>query len=158
MVMQAFEVSDTDVAKGEQISAFTTNWFNAEGAASVNPMVGQQVRVDGELLEWEAVTGELGLIDFQKGLGELEYTIGYGWIEFEVPMPKQAWLGIGSDDGIKIWHNGELVHDKWIRRNSLIDDDVVPLKLTAGRNTLMVKVQNAWGDWSFISRLRIRAK
>lgn len=158
MVMQAFEVSDTDVTKGEQMSAFTTNWFDEAGAASVNPMVEKQVRVDGTLLEWEAVTGELGLIDFQRGIGELEYTIGYGWIEFEVPTPKQAWLGIGSDDGIKIWHNGELVHDKWIRRNSLIDDDIVPLKLTAGRNTLMVKIQNAWGDWSFISRLRIRAK
>ncbi|MDB4384767.1 hypothetical protein N9Z12_01820 [Opitutaceae bacterium] len=158
MVMQAFEVSDTDVTKGEQMSAFTTNWFDEAGASSVNPIAEKQVRVDGTLLEWEEVTGELGLIDFQKGIGELEYTIGYGWIEFEVPTSKQAWLGIGSDDGIKIWHNGELVHDKWIRRNSLIDDDIVPLKLTAGRNTLMVKIQNAWGDWSFISRLRIRAK
>jgi hypothetical protein len=35
-----------------------------------------------------------------------------------------AWLGIGSDDGLKIWFNGELVHDKWIRRMSRIDDDV----------------------------------
>ena len=158
MVMQAFEVSDTDVTKGEQMSAFTTNWFDAEGAGKVNPTVGQKVRVDGEVLAWEAVSGELGLIDFQKGIGELEYTIGYGWIEFEVPTPQEAWLGIGSDDGIKIWHNGELVHDKWVRRNSLIDDDIVPLKLSAGRNTLLVKIQNAWGDWSFISRLRIKAK
>lgn len=158
MVMQSFEVSDTDVTKGEQMSAFTTNWFDAEGAGSLNPKEGDKVRVSGEVLEWERLSGELGFIDFQKGIGELEYTIGYGWIEFEVPQEMSAWLGIGSDDGLKVWHNGELVHDKWVRRTSRIDDDIVPLKLTPGRNTLLVKIQNAWGDWSFVSRLRIKTK
>lgn len=98
------------------------------------------------------------MIDFQQGIGELEYTIGDGWIEFESPQKLQAWLGIGSDDGLKIWHNGKLIHDKWVRRISRIDDDIVPLELSEGRNTLLVKIQNAWGDWSFVSRLRIRPR
>lgn len=143
MVMQVFEVSDTDVTKGEQMSAFTTNWFDAEGAGSLEPEAGQPVRVSGGILEWEALSGELGLIDLQEGLGELEYTIGYAWIDFEVPQEMPAWLGIGSDDGIKLWHNGELVHDKRVHRTSRIDDDIVPLKLAAGHNTLLVKIQNA---------------
>ena len=143
MVMQVFEVSDTDVTKGEQMSAFTTNWFDAEGAGSLEPEAGQPVRVSGGILEWEALSGELGLIDLQEGLGELEYTIGYAWIDFEVPQEMPAWLGIGSDDGIKLWHNGELVHDKRVHRRSRIDDDIVPLKLAAGHNTLLVKIQNA---------------
>ena len=158
MVMRAVEVSDAEFTKGEQMSAFSSNWFDAEGADSVNPRVGDSVRIMGEELKWEQLEGEMGLIDFQKGFGELEYTIGYGWIEFESPQKLQAWLGIGSDDGLKIWHNGELIHDKWVRRISRIDDDIVPLELNEGRNTLLVKIQNAWGDWSFVSRLRIRTR
>ena len=63
---------------------------------------------------------------------------------------------MGSDDGIKIWLNGELVNDKWIRRISRIDDDIVPLRLKKGKNQLLIKIQNATGDWSFIYRLRTR--
>ncbi|GAB5561806.1 MAG: hypothetical protein SynsKO_34530 [Synoicihabitans sp.] len=158
MVMQAVEVSNAKFTRTEQMSAFSTNWFDAEGAASVKAVEGQPVVIDGVTLEWEKIEGEMGFIDLQKGLGDLEYTIGYAWVEFDVPQSLPAWLGIGSDDGLKIWHNGELVHDKWIRRNSLIDDDIVPLTLTKGRNTLLIKIQNAWGDWSFISRLRIKSR
>lgn len=158
MVLAALEVADTEFTQTEQLSAFSSNWFDAEGAGAVNPRVGDQVEVRGKTLRWEPLVGERGFIDFQKGLGQLDYTIGYAWIEFEMPKATEAWLGIGSDDGLKIWHNGELAHDKWIRRNSLIDDDIVPLNLTAGRNTLLVKIQNAWGDWSFISRLRFKAR
>jgi hypothetical protein len=156
MVMQAVEVSNEAFTRHEQMSAFSSNWFDAEGAGSVNPRAGDAVKIMGSTLKWERLEGELGLVDLQKGMGELEYTIGYAWLEFDSPQALPAWLGIGSDDGLKIWHNGELVHDKWVRRESRIDDDIVPLKLSEGRNTLLVKIQNAWGDWSFISRLRIR--
>ena len=65
-----------------------------------------------------------------------------------------AWLGIGSDDGIKVWLNGELVSDKWRHRISQLDDDIVPLKLQAGKNHLLLKVQNMTRNWNFVTRLR----
>jgi hypothetical protein len=39
----------------------------------------------------------------------------------------EALLGIGSDDGVKVWLNGELVHENWIDRGVEPDDDVVPV-------------------------------
>jgi hypothetical protein len=63
---------------------------------------------------------------------------------------------LGSDDGVKIWLNGELVHDKWVRRPSRIDDDVVPLRLRQGANQILIKIQNATIHWSYIYRLRLR--
>ena len=90
--------------------------------------------------------------------GERGYCVGYAWTEIEVTAATNAWLSIGSDDGLKIWHNGTLVHDRWVRRLSHIDDDIVPLKLKAGKNQLLIKIQNASGAWSFVTRLRFRAK
>jgi len=158
MMMKAVEVADTKFTKTEQLSAFSSNWFDYAGAKTVNPKAGDGVEVMGTFLNWEAVTGENGLVDLQQGITAHDYTIGYAWVDFEVPKAMQAWLGIGSDDGLRIWHNGELVHENWIRRISRIDDDIVPLKLKAGKNQLLIKIQNVRGEWSFISRLRIRTR
>lgn len=69
---------------------------------------------------------------------------------------RDAWLGIGSDDGVKVWVNGELVNDQWIRRISRLDDDVIPLKLRKGKNPILIKIQNMQGHWSFTARLRVK--
>ncbi len=63
-------------------------------------------------------------------------------------------MGLGSDDGLKLWLNGELVKDRWVRRDSKIDEDLIPLNLVAGKNRLLIKIQNASGAWSFVGRIR----
>jgi hypothetical protein len=55
---------------------------------------------------------------------------------------------------VKIWLNGTLVEDRWTRRNSSIDDDIVPLQLVAGKNRILIKIQNVSGGWSFAARIR----
>ena len=74
-----------------------------------------------------------------------------------MPAETDAWLGIGSDDGLKVWVNGVLVNDRWVRRTSRLDDDVVPFRLRAGKNQLLIKIQNVTGLWSFTCRLRVRS-
>ena len=74
----------------------------------------------------------------------------------EVPLEMDAWLGIGSDDGLKIWLNGEQVADQWTERTSKLDDVIVPVHLRAGKNQFLVKIQNVKGRWSFTARLRVR--
>jgi GNAT superfamily N-acetyltransferase len=100
-----------------------------------------------------------GYVDMHSGVShKRDYSVGYAWTEIEVAAATRAWLSIGSDDGLKIWHNGVLVHDRWARRVSQVDGDIVPLQLKAGRNQLLIKIQNATNDWSFIARLRYREK
>jgi hypothetical protein len=66
-----------------------------------------------------------------------------------------AWLGLGSDDGVKIWLNGELACDKWVQRPSRVDEDVLALHLKSGANRMLIKIQNVPREWSFIYRLRL---
>lgn len=73
-----------------------------------------------------------------------------------MPEETDAWLGIGSDDGLKVWLNGALVNDKWIARTSKLDEEVVPLRLRKGKNQFLIKIQNVKGLWSFTTRLRVR--
>lgn len=145
------------ISTASQMNAFNSDWFGPEGAGGVRPQEGQTQEVDGEKLVWKRVKPEHGLVDFLGRARNLDYCVGYAWTEVEVPADTDAWLGIGSDDGLKVWVNGALVNDRWIRRTSRLDDDVVPFRLKAGRNQILVKIQNAMGLWSFTCRLRVRA-
>ena len=40
-------------------------------------------------------------------------------------------------------------------RQSRVDNDVIPLHLKKGSNRLLLKIQNATIDWSFVCRLRV---
>ncbi|MFT3828587.1 MAG: hypothetical protein QM691_02670 [Opitutaceae bacterium] len=155
-VLTPFEVSDEKIAPTQQRNSFDGDWFEIDGADSIHPVAGATQVVEGRELTWDPVNARDGFVDMRASLGSCDFSIGYAWTEIESDSDKQAWLGIGSDDGLKIWLNGELVHSRWIRRNSKLDDEIVPLRLRAGRNRLLVKIQNRTIDWSFVARLRTR--
>jgi len=54
-----------------------------------------------------------------------------------------------SDDGIKIWLNGRVVHVNDVHRGVDWAVDEVPVYLEAGINRLLVKVDNYTGSWGF---------
>jgi hypothetical protein len=152
VMLKPLQVSTAKVSRDAQRSAFNTDWFSEAGADSVHPVKGATQHIDGQTFTWHRVAAPEGLVD----LGEHEYSVAYAWTEFESATDTDAWLGLGSDDGVKIWLNGKLVNDRWVRRMSRIDDDVVPLRLKKGKNYLLIKIQNATGGGSFITRLRTR--
>jgi hypothetical protein len=156
VILNSLEVNSGKISRAAQMSAFNTDWFATTGADSVRPKEGDQQKIDdGTVLTWEKVRSAAGFVNMQSAIPR-DYVVGYAWAEFDSPREADAWLGLGSDDGVKIWFNGELVHDKWIRRPSRVDDDVVPLHLKKGANRMLIKIQNATIDWSFMYRLRLK--
>ena len=93
------------------------------------------------------------VVDLKAGASPSDYAIAYAWAEIEVPEKTRGVLGLGSDDAVKVWLNGKLVHENWIARACAPDDDLVPVEFAAGKNQLLLKVQNIQGDWSFTCRL-----
>lgn len=156
VILNAPEVNTGKVTGRAQMSAFNSDWFAADGADSVRPKAGDRQQIgEKTVLTWEKVRSVDGLVDMQSGAPK-DHTVGYAWTEFASPRDTEAWLGIGSDDGVKIWLNGELVHSHWVRRPSRIDDDLVPLRLKKGPNRMLIKIQNATDSWNFIYQLRLK--
>lgn len=54
-------------------------------------------------------------------------------------------LSLGSDDAIRVWHNGTLVVDQNVRRGVAADQENVTLNLRPGDNGLLVKIINDGG-------------
>ncbi len=64
-----------------------------------------------------------------------------------------AELGIGSDDGVKIWLNNEAVHSKNEGRPVKKDQDKVQVHFKEGSNILLVKVTNNGANWGCCMRV-----
>jgi hypothetical protein len=58
-------------------------------------------------------------------------------------------LSFGSDDGLKVWLNGAVVHTRRVSEGFKLDADKLPAKLKKGWNTLLVKVTQVKGEWVF---------
>jgi len=63
-------------------------------------------------------------------------------------------LELGSDDGVKAWLNGQLVHSNNANRGVALGADKVEVILKKGWNTLMLKITNGSGEWGACARIR----
>ncbi len=110
------------------------------------------VKIGNTEYSFKTVSSQDGIIDFATVFGNVDYAIGYALAEIKLEAPMKVLMGVGSDDDIKIFVNGTLVHSNWIARATTPDDDMVALDLKKGSNQVLVEVQNIAGDWSFAMR------
>jgi alpha-galactosidase len=97
----------------------------------------------------EASADEQGCVDLGTALGQIEWAVAYGYAEVHSNCEREVVLRLGSDDGIKVWVNGQLVHYHEVGRAYRADSDVAPARLNAGMNRIFVKIDNYTGGWGF---------
>jgi len=68
-------------------------------------------------------------------------------------MNQKAQLLLGSDDGVKVWFNDQLLHINNVTRGATADDDTIQIQLQKGWNELVLKITNGDGGWGAIARL-----
>ena len=62
-------------------------------------------------------------------------------------------LGLGSDDGIKVWLDGELVLDHKISRGAAPDQERIAINVPQGESRLLIKISNNGANAGFIFQL-----
>ncbi|MBM83674.1 MAG: hypothetical protein CMJ78_24205 [Planctomycetaceae bacterium] len=92
-------------------------------------------------IEWQRMRRDR-MFDFHKKFGKTDGHSVYLYFRMISPRAQQALLAPGSDDGIRVWLNGELVHDLDVERGGLPLQDVVYLNLQAGNNDVLIRVRN----------------
>jgi hypothetical protein len=106
--------------------------------------------VNGRVLTWRPASASAkGHVDLAAVLGHAEWCIGYAFCEFNSARSRQALLRCGSDDGIRIWINGQQVHSREVGRAYRAGNDEVAITLRQGPNSILVKVDNYQGAWGF---------
>ena len=117
------------------------------GATEGNP-VGDKVWEVGEL---SAIGGD-NLNDMANdtglGFGNIDDHVAYGALTIESPKTQTVIMLVGSDDAVKVWLNGELVHNNPVDRGADDFQDRFSVTLKQGYNTLLVAVYERGGGWS----------
>jgi CubicO group peptidase (beta-lactamase class C family) len=125
---------------------------SAGGESKIEPESGKSLSARGDDYKWQLHESKNDTINLFDALKKGDFVVGYAVATIESPDAQTRMVGLGSDDGVRVWLNGELIHDNPAPRALTVDDDVFSVKLKKGANRLLVKVLNERGDWQFAFR------
>ena len=111
-----------------------------------------RVRIAENDFEWSYLYSEYGVVDLTQAYDDW-FVVAYAWAQIDMPEETHGVLGIGSDDSVKVWLNGKLVHKNLVTRGVIADNDRIPVTFKKGKNQLVLKILNTGGPWGFACRL-----
>jgi CubicO group peptidase (beta-lactamase class C family) len=124
----------------------------AGGEAKVEAEPGKKLDARGGQYEWRNHESARGAIDLVGVFGQRDFAVAYAAATIESPEAKTQLVALGSDDAVRVWLNGELIHENSASRALTPDEDVFALKLRKGTNRLLLKVVNDQGAWGYTVR------
>lgn len=145
-----------DFKHDRRCSGFFTDFLTAIGGETgADPHYGQTfIEADSaRKFTWERIISEDDLISFEKHLKPNDLVVGYAFCHVMAASDTKAILSVGSNDGIRVFLNGILIHDHHLSRWLGKDTDYIPIHLKQGDNRLLIKVDEGTGDWGFSARL-----
>jgi hypothetical protein len=86
------------------------------------------------------------MINLQKYI-EVENSVAYLKTTVWSEKNQNVIFEIGSDDGVKVWLNNNLVHQNNVQRGHDQGQDIVEVKLEEGWNNVFMKVTQGVGGW-----------
>lgn len=120
-----------------------------DGEAAAQPRVGDQ---EGQM-KWRTYTHKKENADLMEDVGPIEQVTAYFYTNIHSTYADSVYLSLGSDDTVKAWLNGQLVHSHIDRRSTVLDHQLIPVQLQAGQNTLLIKVVNNRLGWGLACRI-----
>jgi len=100
---------------------------------------------------WEDL--KIGSIYYDSGVADLAKIFGgsnkiaYLKTKVWIDATQEVLFEIGSDDGVKVWVNRNLVHANNVIRGHNQADDVVNVKFKKGWNDILMKITQGSGGW-----------
>lgn len=133
-----------------QREAFDADYLDP---AALQVKKGGKVKIGDHTYKWKPLKAKDQIFSLDELYESVDFASAYGWVAFYSEEDKKALLGVGSDDAVKVWLNGTLIHENWIPRGIIPDQDLVPATFKKGKNQLLIKVQDMQQGWAFSCRI-----
>ncbi len=118
------------------------------------------VGVSGEVKWTKVMTPSGGYLNFRSEFSKQKQLAGsdfigmaYAYSEVHSPDDRQVTITLGSNDGAKMWINGEVVYNKSLGRSAIADQDFLQVRLKKGVNQILIKVENLGANWGLYLRI-----
>jgi len=135
------------------LEGFNTDYLVKAGGEQ-NPQIkaGDVVKYSKGSVKWQLYASPDSIVDLYKSLSKSAPVLAYAYAEVLANEAKVVLISLGTNDGGKFWVNGLKVWDNAQQRGCVPDDNVIPVVLKKGKNTLLLKVEQ-WGNrWEFCCR------
>ena len=106
--------------------------------------------LDGSTGWKKARRDDFGYVDFTKIFRTTDNTVSYARVTVIAPGDTDTRISVGSNDGVRVWLNGALIGEENVGRGAKPHQLVIPVRLRAGENTVLVKVSNIGGGWGML--------
>ena len=108
----------------------------------------------GEPVRWmRAESGADGYFRLNQHFTPNDWMAAYAQAFLYSPDERDAVLLLGADDAHVLWVNGERLSERQGRNISVADELMVPVRLRAGWNRVLLKVADLDGGWAFQMRV-----
>lgn len=137
----------------DHLVGFNTDYLvHAGGEQNLRVKAGDVVHYGEGSVWWKLYHSSDSIIDLDKTLSNDDFVMAYAYTEVQSDENKVWFISLGTNDGGRLWVNGLNVWDYPQERGLFIDDDVIPVVLKKGINTLLLKVEERGNRWGFCVR------
>ena len=151
------DCSRIDYMHSEHCTGFFTDYLESVGGEKkVIPTEGMQVKIPKKNIEktWTVHHSKEDKIHLSQSLNPKDMVVAYAFTQILSPKDQKVILSVGSNDGLRVFLNGEEVHEshplygRWLQS----DNDYVPVDLKKGTNNLLLKIDQGVGDFGYVAR------
>ncbi len=126
---------------------------NAGGENNLHVNAGDIVKFKNGSAKWQLYNSPDSVIDLEKAIAEKDYVLAYAYTEIQADQAGVWFISLGTDDGGSLWVNGVNIWDSFLPRSISVDDDIIPILLNKGNNTILLKSEQWEWRWGFCVRL-----
>jgi WD40 repeat protein len=95
---------------------------------------------------WRPISPESrGFVDLEQMSDPPQHVSNCVLIRLYAPTACRAVLLVGADDGVRVWLNGNAIHEHLAPRSAAPESDAVPVEIRAGWNSVVARVANVTG-------------
>jgi hypothetical protein len=103
-------------------------------------------------LRWKYYQSHEPVINLDLAVSKEEPVLAYAYTEVNAPKDEVLFAAFGTNDGGRLWINGKQIWDHPQKRGVKTDDEMLPVLLHKGKNTILLKVEEKSGSWGFCFR------
>ena len=129
-----------------------TPGFERAYAPEANPALDAQFETLDGTSGWRKLAGDprTHMIDLRRGVGTTDDVVCYARAVIYSPRQMETELGLGSNDGARLWFGGRLVFSRHRAGAAAPNDNRIPVALKPGPNPVLVKVANLGAGWRVV--------
>ncbi|MDQ1257527.1 MAG: hypothetical protein QG656_2133 [Candidatus Hydrogenedentes bacterium] len=141
-------------AANAHVAGFDTDYLAACGGEAVGRIdEGQAVAFDGGSVSWTRYMSADDALDLDAAVSKSDQVIAYACCDISADRDLACVLAIGTNDGGRVWLNGQELMDRAGGRALVEDDELIPVVLAKGLNRLLCKVDEHGNKWALCARL-----